>query len=424
MARGASFHLKPVRAPAVAFIHNTRVWTDEHPAPAYLLPDECSLGHWREVTRADPETVHAQKMAMASGKARAMAAQGDYSPVWEGVLNLPHPAWNDSDRATMGAMVRAFVEGYERITGHRVLTADIHLDEGRIEPDGTTILNPHAHIVVDRTDARGRPIRLDKDQLRAVQDLAAATTGLDRGEDAAVTRRRHLSHQAYRGLARAGRVQSREDVEEARQIAEEARTTAELYGELRGLLKATGRATQVDYQTAKAKREDRAWIEQQIAALERALQVQRDQAQKTAEAERQAREAAEREAIQARLAAAAAAARPPVVEVREVVREVIRTGVYFEGKEATPAELIERISNDGRTIQQQAEELAELRQRLRDDRWRVALNGVATYLLGLRRPAPQALWTVAQVYRMAGEPVPMAVQQRYRQITGRGVEHD
>lgn len=325
MARGASFHLKPVRSPAAAGAHNSRAWTDEHPAPAYLLPDEHSFGYWRELARADPESVHAEKLAMASGKARAMAAQGDYSPLWEGVLNLPHPVGDDSDRATMGAMARAFVDGYERITGHRVIAADVHLDEGRIEADGATILNPHAHVVVDRTDARGRPIRLTKEQLRKVQDLAAATTGLDRGEDAAVTRRRHLPHQVYRGLAKAGRVQSREDAEEAQEIAEEARTTAELYGELRGLLKATGVATQAAYQTAKAKREDRAWIVRQIAALEQALQVQRDQAQATTEAakaDRLAREAAERDALQARQEAALASSRPPVV--REVIREVER----------------------------------------------------------------------------------------------------
>lgn len=412
MARGASFHLKPVRAPVAARIHNTRDWTDEHPAPHYMLPADVVEGYWRELAVGDPEAVQVEKLAMATGKARAMAARGGYSPVWEGVLNLPHPMRDGSDKAAMGAMVLAFAQGYERITGHRVLTADVHLDEGRIEPDGVTILNPHAHIVVDRTDVRGRPIRLSKDQLRKVQDLAAATTGLDRGEDAAVTRRRHLPHQAYRGLARAGRVQSREDAKEAQQFAEEARTAAELYGELRGLLKATGRATQADYQTAKTKREDRTWIAQQIAALEEALQVQRDQAQEAAEAERKA--------IQARQAAAAA--RSPVV--REVVREVVRTGVQFGGQDATPAELIERITRDGQTIQQQARELAELRQQQRDVRWQAALDQVAEYLLGRPRPAAQALWVVAEVYRTAGEPVPSEVEARYRAITGRDIGND
>ena len=387
MPRGASFHLKAVRAPAAARIHNTRDWTDEHPAPAYMLPDEVVEGYWRELAVGDPETAQAEKLAMASGKARAMATRGQFSPVWEGVLNLPHPVGDGSDRATMGAMVRAFVDGYERITGHRVLTADVHLDEGRMEPDGATILNPHAHIVVDRTDGRGRPIRLNKDQLRKVQDLAATATGLDRGEDATVTRRRHLPHQAYRGLAKAGRVQSREDAEEAQELAEEARTTAELYGELRGLLKASGRATQADYQTAKAKREDRAWIAQQIAGLERALQVQhdraqaaaadRDRAQEAAERDQAARRAAEAERDQAQREAAAAAARPPVV--REVVREVV------------PEETRRQLDAAADLLKRQD---AELERRPAPEELRL----LATHLKTLRQtPNPDATWTRSYV---------------------------
>lgn len=192
MGRGASFHLKPVVSPADCQIHNRREWTTDHPQPGYILGGP----HWSAIEGGDVVKIHGQKMALASGKARSMA---EYSPVWDGVLNLDP----DLRQSVLDDQVKTFGREYERISGHKVISAQIHLDEGRIE-DGKRKINAHAHLTVDRTDDAGRPIRLDKDQLRQVQDAAAVVTGLERGDDASETRLKHLPHRSYKALARSG----------------------------------------------------------------------------------------------------------------------------------------------------------------------------------------------------------------------------
>ena len=222
--RGASFHLKPVLDPEGCVAHNTRTWSEDHPQPTYLIG-----GDYGAVIKAgDVVQVHADKMAMATGQAKAIRR---YSPVWEGVLNLDET----QSAATLVDQVGAFAEGYQRLTGHRVLQAHIHLDEGRIE-DGRKKINAHAHIVVDRTNARGRPIRIDRVRLRQVQDLAAKTTGLARGDDARTTRRRHLSHQTYRALAQKGLLQNQTQVEEQARAVKQDRDAAEVKAIKRGHL--------------------------------------------------------------------------------------------------------------------------------------------------------------------------------------------
>lgn len=326
--RGASIHLRAMGSPGAAMIHNLRLWSDEHPEPAYLLPQEHRLGHWVEVDGDVAEAIGA-KAHLISHQARAR--QG-YSQIWEGVLNLAHPT-GLGDRERNGAQIRAFVAGYERITGHRVVQAVVHLDEGRIEA-GQPIYNAHAHILIDRTDARGRIIPLSRTQLRQVQDLAAEVTGLERGEDARQTRRRHLPHQAWRGLAQAGVARATEDrerdaaqvaaaVASARQEGREAglahgrreaqaeaeqeikraeirgreaglaqgraeaqaaaalaeADTAAMYRRVRELLTSSGQARQVDYQEAKRNKDNEEWLVSTITRLTRTIDEKNKQIQ-------------------------------------------------------------------------------------------------------------------------------------------------
>lgn len=223
MARGSSIHFRPVPAGGLlAIAHNTR----EIP-PRDVLPAEHHLGNI-SVVYGDVEATHRAKMALASPKARATK---NYSPLAEGVLNLPDPpadrpcAEVDEWKRDMERRVREFCPEYERLSGHRVLRADIHLDEGHIREDGSVGYNAHAHIVADKTDERGRVVRMERRQLGAdgketmvgdrrargqrLQDLAAEITGLERGEQN--SRRKHIPSAAYRELARQGRVLSRDE---------------------------------------------------------------------------------------------------------------------------------------------------------------------------------------------------------------------
>jgi hypothetical protein len=274
MERGASFHLKPVTDPGGSVTHNLRLWTGDHPAPAYLLPAGEGGGYWEPI-EGDVVAVHAAKMALASRQARQVAG---YSPVWEGVLNLPPPGYGG--RKHLSDMVRAFCQGYEAITGHRVVAASIHADEGHVDEGGQAIINSHAHIAVDRTDANGRAIRLTKDQLRRVQDLAAAATGLERGQDARETRIKHLSHQGYRALARAGRLSTGVEIAAERRRRLDEVELAERYGYLRGLMKASGQATQADYEEARECRDDAWWLQDQIKEWERRFARRSQEAEK------------------------------------------------------------------------------------------------------------------------------------------------
>jgi hypothetical protein len=342
MGRGASFHLVPVGDPASSEVHNTRSWELSHPAPGYLLPDEHHAtlqngkGFARVIAHADPRERHAEKMWLASGKAKSMDA---YSPLWEGVLNLPHPT-PELRGGGYEKMVKAFVDDYERITaigyqtitgpdgkkvrkevareGHKVLVADVHTDEGRVE-DGAVKHNVHAHITVDRTDARGRPIRLTDFQLREIQDLAAAITGLDRGDPAETTKRKHIKHQGYRGLAKAGRLLSREDSERLVNAEREhqrqldakydegkaaglrdglvkGKELGEAYGYLRGLMMAAGGVTQEAYQLAKRRHEagDSNWISARTAELEKFIEARRVKEAAKLEKAEKGQEAAEK----------------------------------------------------------------------------------------------------------------------------------
>ena len=223
MARGSSIHFKPVPAGGIlAIAHNTR----EVP-PRDLLPREHHLGNV-SIVYGDVAATHREKMALASPKARSTKG---YSPLQEGVLNLPDPpadhpcAQVDDWKRDMERRVREFCAQYQQVSGHRVLRADIHLDEGHIREDGSVGYNVHCHVCVDKTDERGRVVRLERRERGAdgneqvvgdrrargqkLQDLAAEITGLERGEKD--SRRKHIDSHAYRALARQGRILSRDE---------------------------------------------------------------------------------------------------------------------------------------------------------------------------------------------------------------------
>ena len=137
-------------------------------------------------------------MALASGRARATPK---YSPLKEGIVNLA-----DEAPEVLHAKMECWCQEYEAITGERVVACVIHRDEGRIGADGTVHRNVHAHVVVDRTDERGRVVNSvpdgkggtrrttitdRKEQGRRVQDMTARVTGLERGADGTVHRNVH-----------------------------------------------------------------------------------------------------------------------------------------------------------------------------------------------------------------------------------------
>ena len=274
--RGSSVHFKRISSALHAVGHASR----EVP-PEYLLPADVSMGtHVVIDDNGQVQKALDHKMHLASRQAKATK---DYSPLWEGVINLPEPS-PDVTPAHQIQIVRQWCKDYEAMTGHKVLRADVHLDEGYIDADGKPHFNAHAHVMCDRTDEKGRVKKLTSTVLREVQNMTAEVTTLQRGIDSRKTGRKHIGHQHFRFDAEKNRLdvekpkadlarlqkkskewsdadlskikdlQDKLDGEPARQAAALAAQKLQLdeqYRQDRAALKASGEAKQADYQALK-----------------------------------------------------------------------------------------------------------------------------------------------------------------------------
>ena len=286
----SSVNFKAVKSAGHAVSHASR-----EVAPTYLLAPDKSMG---TIVLLDDEgrvtSMLEAKLALAS---RQALREKNYSPVWEGILNLRRPeAGEDAKayRAECSAVVTDWYKRYEATTGHKVLRVDVHLDEGHMV-DGEAVFNAHAHVIADRTNDIGRVMQLSPKMLRELQTLTAEVTGLERGKSSFETGRKHISHHAYKHLAERGRLEtqqvkteldkSQSDLTRQRKLSKEwsdsdlakvkdlkaqldgepARLEAALkaqevqlkaqYQLDREALKATGEAKQKDYQALKAAHE-------------------------------------------------------------------------------------------------------------------------------------------------------------------------
>jgi predicted nucleic acid-binding Zn-ribbon protein len=277
--RGSSVHFKRIASALHAVSHASR-----EASPEYLLPADFSMGtHVVIDDYGQVQKMLDHKMSLASRQAKATKG---YSPIWEGVINLPEPSPEVTPERQI-SIVQQWCKEYEAITGHKVLRADVHLDEGYIDTSGKPQFNAHAHVMCDRTDEKGKVKKLRSTVLRELQDMTAKVTTLQRGIDAQETKRRHIGHHHYRfdaeknrldlekPIAELARLQklskewSDTDLAEIRglkeklveaqqQAAQQAQELAQLkaqYQQDRQALKASGEATQRDYQALKAKHE-------------------------------------------------------------------------------------------------------------------------------------------------------------------------
>lgn len=188
--RGSSVHFKRISSAIHAVSHASR----EVP-PEYLLPEGMSLGtHVVIEDHGQVQKLLEHKMHLASRQAKATK---DYSPMWEGVINLPEPSSEVTPKQQI-EIVKAWCTEYEKMTGHKVIRADVHLDEGYIDEAGKPQFNAHAHVMCDRTDDKGKVKKLTSTVLREVQNMTANVTTLQRGLDARTTGRKHINHHNFR----------------------------------------------------------------------------------------------------------------------------------------------------------------------------------------------------------------------------------
>lgn len=352
--RGASVNFQKIHSAMHAVSHASR-----QVPPQYLLPAEHSLGtHVVIDDKGEVQKKLTEKMALASRQAKASK---DYSPLWEGVINLPHPSKSVTAEHQI-QIVKAWCEQYEIITGHKVLRADVHLDEGFVDASGKPQFNAHAHVMCDRTDDKGKVIKLSPKQLRELQGMTAEVTQLQRGKDARKTGRQHLNHVQFRFAAEQGRQQLEQtkagyeqlfdtqvgvlkeqrskvkslgdDLAKARaeaailkaQLLEE-KALSEQYKAEREALKQSGVAKQADYQALKAQYE--AAKAALTTAKAEAVEAKQEAAQAKAQVEAAQEQAQKATAVANRNYEVATAAKAQLAaskaELDQAKRELTRT---------------------------------------------------------------------------------------------------
>jgi len=149
--------------------------------------------------------------------------QKSFTPFREDVLHLKEGITDEQ--------LMAFKEKAEQLTGWKVIGIWLHQDEGHvrskfIEGDEEFKINYHAHVLYDCQNLQtGKAVRLGRDYFRKRQDILAECTGMERGNPASETGRRHRSSQQQRIVAQEERIEKlmavAEELEAERDAAKE-----------------------------------------------------------------------------------------------------------------------------------------------------------------------------------------------------------
>ncbi len=119
---------------------------------------------------------------------------------------------------TTDSQLLAFKEKAEHLLGWKCLGIWVHQDEGHakskyVEGDEGFAINHHAHVLWDCVDPdSGKAIRASRNAFSKMQDLLAEATGMERGNYASETGRRHRSTTQQRIQAEEQRIERLEAV--------------------------------------------------------------------------------------------------------------------------------------------------------------------------------------------------------------------
>jgi hypothetical protein len=227
----ASINIQPSKI--TALLHNERVFDVE-----YTIDSEDKneykriqdLSEYLASVKDDYKAHHGRKL---NTKAQ---------PIREAVLNL-NKEHNLSD-------VEALAEQIKEQFGIEPLHLAVHRDEGYKDDNGEKVYNYHAHVVFGWYDFEThRSIKLDKSDMRKMQDLTAKSLKMQRGESKEITKRERLNHRQYKRAMREA------DARENEALATQ-KMLKEVNTELRKQLKEQS-----------AKREDYAKLEAEIREL-------------------------------------------------------------------------------------------------------------------------------------------------------------
>ena len=134
-----------------------------------------------------------EKKIMVTGKNGKQKERNGSSPIRESVVNIkPDTTMNDLLKYTKKVQER---------WGIRAIQIHIHRDEGHYEnPDDPSTWKPnlHAHIIWDwMNHDTGKSYKLGKKDVEELQDMAADTLEMERGQRKSETGREHLEHNDF-----------------------------------------------------------------------------------------------------------------------------------------------------------------------------------------------------------------------------------
>lgn len=192
MAKASSINFQAVGITSEA--HNQRRQKDSQ---NLLHKDRSFLNRmdWGDMTIRDRENMVRERHKKMTGK----KMRKDATPIREGVLNIT-PGTRISD-------LKKLTERLEKEKGIKAFQWYIHRDEGRVAKEvdvkmgdakevGEFICNEHAHIIFDWTDDNtGKMLRLNKQDMRDIQDITAEELGMKRGKSSDL---RHLNVVDYK----------------------------------------------------------------------------------------------------------------------------------------------------------------------------------------------------------------------------------
>ena len=221
-----------VKAMANLAVHNTREWTEDHPAPRYLLAEEHRDPRGNVAIRRDltPETVIREYLETNRFGKKHGRLHHKAKPLRETVVVC-------EARHGREDMNRLMYE-LERELPFRCMYGHLHRDEGRIDQEtGRPVFNYHMHIGHTNL-VNGELVNPGKEGLRKMQDICADVLGMERGASVqdGKEKRPHLIPREYRRMARekeravaAERTQGQAAENTSRELAEQLATRNQEY---------------------------------------------------------------------------------------------------------------------------------------------------------------------------------------------------
>lgn len=184
------------KAMAGNLIHNERAWSEDHPAPRYLLaPEHCDArGNQHIKTDLTPDRVIGEYLATNRYGRKHGRVHHKARPLRESVVVCK----DTTGRQDVNRLMKSLESGL----GVRCMYAHLHRDEGYIsKKTGKPVLNYHIHVgytnLVD-----GKLVHMDQEKMGRMQDICATALGMERGAPSKETKRPHLNHSEYRRMAR------------------------------------------------------------------------------------------------------------------------------------------------------------------------------------------------------------------------------